>query len=398
LAATSYYNVTLFHCINGEIPSAIVAAPDVDRRRLLDLKEGNRPVKVGIIGASFAKAAYLPALRLVEGAEVLAVASARLASARLAADQFAVPHAYDDWRRMLAEHRFDLVCVATPTVTHAPMVLAALDAGAHVLAEKPTAMNAAEAESMLHRAEALGRLHMIDHELRFNARRRHIKHLIDNGAVGKVRHVSINIIGSSWGDPASRPENDWWSLAEQGGGRLGANGSHQVDLLRWWFGEISAVSGQVRTLIPNRLDRRTGRAWTATADDHVHFHSELAQGIFASVLLSTVARHGLANDTSICGSEGTITLNNDSERLFYAPAGEPMTEIDVPDPYRNLDGINPGIWNQSVVGALTELCSAIMECRPLREGATFLDGLRNQRVLDAIRESEQQRRWVDLPS
>jgi predicted dehydrogenase len=355
-------------------------------------------MNVGIIGASFAKAAYLPALRHIEGAQVLAVASARLESTRAAADQFAVPHAYDDWRRMLAAHQFDLVCIATPTITHAPMVLAALDAGAHVLSEKPTAMNAAEAEAMLHRAEALGRLHMIDHELRFNAKRRHIKQLIDSGAVGTVRHVSINITGSSWGDPASRPQGDWWSSAEQGGGRLGASGSHQVDLLRWWFGDISAVSGEVRTLVPHRLDRKTGRAWTATADDHVQFNAELKQGTLASVLLSAVARHGVANDTTICGSEGTIILNHDSERLLYAAAGAPLAEIDVPDPYSKLAGLNPGIWNQSVVGALRELCGAINERRPLREGATFLDGLRNQQVLDAILKSERQRRWVDLLS
>ena len=73
---------------------------------------------------------------------------------------------------MLAEHPLDLVCIATPTVQHAPMTLAALDAGAHVLCEKPTAMNAAEARAMLDRAETLGRVHMIDHELRFNPNRR----------------------------------------------------------------------------------------------------------------------------------------------------------------------------------------------------------------------------------
>src|ERR1700744_2835538 len=122
--------------------SAAAAARDAASLRRLSSIEGNTAMNVGIIGASFAKAAYLPALRLIEGAQVTALASARMESARAAADQFAVPHVYDDWRRMLAEHTFDLVCIATPTVTHAPMVLAALDAGAHVLAEKPTALDA----------------------------------------------------------------------------------------------------------------------------------------------------------------------------------------------------------------------------------------------------------------
>ncbi len=76
-------------------------------------------MKVGVIGASFARAAYLPALAHVPGAEVVAIASGRIESAKSAADAFGVPHAYDDWQAMLANHAFDLVCIATPTNLHA---------------------------------------------------------------------------------------------------------------------------------------------------------------------------------------------------------------------------------------------------------------------------------------
>jgi predicted dehydrogenase len=354
-------------------------------------------MRIGIIGASFAKAAYLPALRHIPDVEVIALASARLESAQSAATQFAVPHVYDDWRAMLARHRFDLVCIATPTNSHAPMALAALDSGAHVLAEKPTAMNAEEASTMLERAESLRRIHMINHELRFNAKRRHVHHLVHSGVLGEIRHVMINNIGNSWGDPASRPEGDWWSSAEMGGGRLGANGSHQVDLLRWWFGEITAVCGQVKTIVPDRIDRTTGAPWVATADDFVSFTAEFGKGGLASVLLSTIARHGIGNEVQIFGSKGTVTLSNDTEKLFFGLAGEPLAEVEVSNPYAGMEGLQPGIWNQSVVGALQELCSAIRENRPLREGATFLDGLRNQRVLDAIRVSEVNRQWIPIP-
>jgi predicted dehydrogenase len=353
-------------------------------------------MKVGIIGASFAKAAYLPALRLIEGAEVTALASARLASAEAAASAFGVRHAYDDWQRMLSDHRFDLVCIATPTVTHAAMTLAALDAGAHVLCEKPTAMNADEVGAMLARATALGRIHMLDHELRFNPTRRHVKQLLDENAIGRIRHIVVSSIGSSWADPASRAEGDWWSMADQGGGRIGANGSHQIDLLRWWFGEIAAVCGQVKTLVPDRLDQKTGAKWTATADDFTHFLMEFQSGAVGSVLLSTVSRHGLRNELSIFGETGTITLSSDTETLMVGRAGEPMREIAIDNPYAELPGINPGIWNQGVVGAMRELCAAIAEQRPLREGATFFDGLNNQRVIDAVKQSESERRWVPI--
>ena len=367
-------------------------------------------MRIGIIGASFARAAYLPALRLIRDGvsvgdldlapnpevDIVALASARLESAQAAAEAFAVPHGYDDWQRMLAEQSLDLVLIATPTDMHARMSLAALEHGAHVLCEKPMAMDAAEAEQMLARAEALGRVHMIGHELRFNAKRRRVRELIKSGAVGPIRHLVIRNIGSSWADPASRPWGDWWSSAAQGGGRLGANGSHQVDLLRWWLGEIVSVSGVVRTMVPNRVDRASGRSWTATADDFVEFTVELETGALASVMISTVARHGAANETMIFGSEGTITLSNDTERLMFARAGEPLAECEVPEPLAGLPGIGPGIWNQSVVGAMRELVSAIGERRPLREGATFFDGVRNQYVLDAVRASARERRSIDL--
>ena len=211
-----------------------------------------------------------------------------------------------------------------------------------------------------------------------------------------MRHVNITNISPSWGDPASRPKDDWWSLESQGGGRLGANGSHQVDLLRWWLGEIKAVSGGALTLVPDRKDKASGEAWTATADDTTHFTLELSGGALAEVFLSGVARHNMGNHTHIFGSEGTLLLSNDDETLRVAKAGEPFEEENISDPNADLPGVNPGIWNVSVVGLMRELAAAIREGRAPREGATFWDGWKNQEVLDAVKRSGEERRWIDL--
>ena len=353
-------------------------------------------INVGIIGASFAKQAFLPALATIDNAKVVAIASARLESAQSAADEFNVSNAYDDWEKMLGEHQLDLVCIATPTFTHAPMTLGVLVAGAHVLCDKPMAMDKDEAREMLTKAESLNRIHMIDHELRFNPTRQKIKELIDSGAIGDIRHVNIVNITPSWGDPASRPKGDWWSSEEKGGGRLGANGSHQIDLLRWWFGDVASVSGQVKTVVPDRVGKDSGEAWTATADDLSHFTLELHSGALASVFMSGVARHNLGNHTQVFGSEGTILLSNDDEVIKVAKAGEDFEEITVKDPNADLPGINKGIWNVSVVGLMNELVGAIREERPLEKGATFADGLKCQQVMDAVRQSSAERCWIDL--
>ena len=351
-------------------------------------------MKVGIIGASFAKAAYLPALRHVPGADVVALASARMESAQSAADDFGVPHAYDDWEAMLASHDFDLVCIATPTVLHEAQTLAAIEGGAHVLCEKPTAMDAGEAARMLAAAEAADRIHMIDHELRFNPNRMRIAELIAEGALGEIRHVDISNIGTTWADPASRPKGDWWSLAEKGGGRLGANGSHQTDLVRWWLGEVAWVTGAAPVVVPNRVDRDSGEPWTATADDLAFFTLEMISGAVVQVFMSGVAAHGMGNMTRIFGSEGTILLDNDDEKLLFARAGADFEDITVVDPNADLAGVNRGIWNVSVVALMQELGAAISEGRKPVRGATFADGLANQIVLDAVRISGAERRWV----
>jgi len=354
-------------------------------------------MKVGIIGASFARAAYLPALRHVPGAETVAIAANRMDSARSAAEAFGVPNAYDDWGVMLDRHPLDLLLIATPTDLHAPITLAALERGMHVVCEKPTAMNADEARAMLEKAEAVGRLGMIDHELRFNPNRMRAAEIIGSGEIGEIRHVNIANIGSSWADPASRPRDDWWSLAERGGGRLGANGSHQVDMARWWLGPVASVVGQALTVIPNRVDKATGQEWTATADDVAYFTMQMASGALVQVFMSGVAANNIGNTTQVFGSKGTILLDNETERLMVSRHGGSFEDLTVEDPNAARAGVNKGIWNVSVVGALREMAAAIAEGRSLRQGATFADGLANQHVLDAVRTSTRTRAWVDVP-
>ena len=353
-------------------------------------------LNVGIIGASFARDAYLPAFKHIKGAKVVALASGRLESAKAAAAPHGITSVYDDWEKMLANHTLDLVCIATPTVLHAPMCLAAFACGAHVLCEKPTAMNADEARMMLVTARKSKRLHMVDHELRFNPTRARIADLIKGGELGDIRHVNITNIGASWANPASRPRGDWWSDAAMGGGRLGANGSHQVDLLRWWLGEPKSVIGQALTVIPDRVCKDTGEAWTATADDLSHFTLEMASGALAQVFMSGVAAANMGNETLIFGSKGTIRLSNGNEKLFLAKVGEDFKDISVEDPHASLGDLNAGIWNVSVLAALQELTAAITEGRRLRRGASFVDGLRNQMVLDAVFASTVSRKWEDL--
>ena len=154
-------------------------------------------INIGIVGASFAKAAYLPAIKNIHDAKVIAISSFRMDSAKSCAEEFSIPNFYDNWEEMLNSHNYDLVCVATPTDLHAPITLKALEKDAHVLTEKPTAMNSIEAKQMLDTAIKYKKIHMIDHELRFNPNRKKIKEWISSNEIGNIRHINISNI-SNW--------------------------------------------------------------------------------------------------------------------------------------------------------------------------------------------------------
>ena len=249
---------------------------------------------------------------------------------------------------------------------------------------------------MLKVAEEHNKIHMIDHELRFNPNRKKIKEWISNGDLGTIQHINILNVSNGWLSPNSRPKDDWWSLKSRGGGRMGANGSHQVDLIRWWSGEIKSVFGQALTVVENRFDKKKNEAWKATADDLSHFSLELANGGLASIFLSGVASHVLGNKTQIFGTEGTIILEDKTEEILFAKKGEEFEKYYFKDQNESLEGLNKGIWNISVVSLLKELVSAIRENRSLAHGSTFQDGFKNQLVVDAVLESTIKRKWIDL--
>ena len=103
---------------------------------------------------------------------------------------------------------------------------------------------------MLARGERARRVHVIDHELRFNPNRRKAATLIAQGFVGAPRHALLTAVNASRLDPTT--PWGWWFDESQGGGLLGAVGSHQVDLLRYWLGDIAAVAGTAEPVVPER--------------------------------------------------------------------------------------------------------------------------------------------------
>src|SRR5216683_3460460 len=151
----------------------------------------DRVVRIGIIGAGFARSTQIPAFKACAGARIVAIASARREHAAEVAREFDIENVESDWRALIARDDIDLVSIVTPVATHCEMTLAALERGKAVLCEKPMAMNAGEALRMTERAREAGVLALIDHELRFLPGRVKLRKLLHRGDIGKVRHAKL---------------------------------------------------------------------------------------------------------------------------------------------------------------------------------------------------------------
>ena len=359
----------------------------------------NNTIRIGIIGAGFARTTQIPGFKAVENARVVAITSAHREHAEEVAREFDIPHVESDWRALIARDDVDLVSAVTPVVTHCEITLATLENGKAMLCEKPMAMNADEALRMTESARQAGVLALIDHELRFLPGRVKMRELLRRGHIGKVRHAKLTFRSDSRAD-ANRLWN-WWSDIKQGGGALGAIGSHVVDGFRWLLGtEVSEVLCNLATHIRERQDEN-GKLREVTSDDEANLilrfsDSELTEGTTGTVSLSMVEPGKPEHRLEIFGSGGALMVE-ESGRLWQSQTGDSEWKEVKTDRGELAEGMRDGGWARGFTAFSCKIVEALREGRASVDGAaTFADGYRTQLVLDAARRSNEKRCWESL--
>lgn len=358
-----------------------------------------KKIGIGFIGTGFTRTVQMPAFAACADARLVSVASGRAANAEAAANEFGVEHHTADWRETAAHPDVDLVCITTPPVMHKEMVLFAAAEGKHILAEKPMAMNAAEAEAMLGAMKDSGRLALIDHELRFVPGRRAAKRMINGGEIGKIRHARYDFAAPHRGDP--NVGWNWWSDIEQGGGALGAINSHIIDSFNFFLGNtISEVFCQLQTNIKDRTDAH-GVVRPVTTDDQANMIVRFADGDLAEnatglAAVSMTDGVGYKNEITIFGTEGALRVGHRG-CLYISHRGDAEwtpVETDAAEP------VGPGGdtgFSRGFGVIAKEIVAAIRDGSERIDGAaTFEDGVEVQRVLDAARESDRDGRSVNI--
>jgi len=214
-------------------------------------------MRVGIIGAgTIAHYAHFPGYQKVPGVEIVAISDIDAARAETAKARWNIPASYTDYRQML-KLGLDAVSICTPNYLHAEMTIAALEAGCHVLCEKPMAMNAGEAEQMVTAARNAGKFLMIGFNNRFRADAMALKKLIGQGLLGEIYFAK-----AGWVRRRGIPGHGNWftTRAKSGGGALIDIGVHMLDLAVWLMGRPQpvAVMGATYAKFGPRPGRGTG--------------------------------------------------------------------------------------------------------------------------------------------
>jgi predicted dehydrogenase len=300
---------------------------------------------------------------------------------------------------MLRADTVDLVSIVTPPHLHAEIAIAALRAGKHVICEKPTATNVAEAEYMFAAAQAVSnQLAIIDHELRFHPQRAHMHRLAREGYIGNPLYIELDSLYARQLDP-HKPWS-WHSDAALGGGSLGALGSHLIDLARWLVGRIDGLAAQLQTAHFLRPDPQGRGSRRVTSDDSAHLMLQFGSGIQGRIAVNDLYPINRGMSIMFVGTDGALKIDNE-DRLWGLksesyPVGE-WQELTVGDETRDLPLPNRSPFTIGCYYLGKTLYTVLSQGQTVvADAANFYDGLVVQRILDAARRSHRERSWVRL--
>jgi predicted dehydrogenase len=351
-----------------------------------------------VVGTGFGCLTHVRALQAA-GFHVHALVGRNPDRTRERAARFGIPHPLVALTDALQLPGIDVASVATPPHTHRELVLEAVAAGRHVVCEKPFARNATEARQMEEAADAAGVIHLLGTEFRFATGQALLTRTVRAGSIGEPKLATFMLDMPLLADPAAGlPE--WWSDAGQGGGWLGAHGSHVIDQIRVTLGEFSGVSATLANVAPRAM----------TAEDSYLVHFRLATGV-EGVMASSAAAWGLPLMVArVVGSTGTAWLEGDVVRIgdadgIRAVPTPPDLMSASPDPppadlmvtaydLMHSTGIDLAPYTR-----LFGLLHARLSGESLSDDpapATFADGVANMVVMDAIRQSARDGAWVDI--
>jgi predicted dehydrogenase len=358
-------------------------------------------IKVGIIGASrFAELGHISGYKSHEGVEIVAICSRTRPKAEEMAKRHGIPHVFTDYKDLLKSEEIDVVSVVTPNYLHYPMTMEAIEAGKHVICEKPLGMGYAQTREMYERAESKGLKNMVGFTWRFTPIALKMSELVKEGYLGRIFHISATtLVGGvdsnfGWG----------WTKEKAGTGFISMAGSHLIDLAMSWAGGIREVSANAETHIKERRIPGSDGMGYVDVDDSTAFLAKFesgAQGIFHLSALASGRKSFMRIEAY--GDRGSLIHEFEADgpmHLIGSGVRENKFEpISIPDRLRQGLALQR-LDLSATIGQCWRRLTGLMVDAIRYDGRPvpgFYEGMRSQEVIDAVMRSSQEKRWVELP-
>ncbi|MFN3325915.1 MAG: Gfo/Idh/MocA family protein [Bryobacteraceae bacterium] len=378
-----------------------------------------RKIRTAVIGGGFMGRVHSEAILRLGHVEIAAVAARTEEKARSFAASVGVERYTSDQATLFNDATIEAVHICTPNALHHPIAKAAIEAGKHVLCEKPLAMSSAEAREMLELANAKGVIHCVNHNLRYYPVVQHIREMIRSGELGDVVAVQ-GTYSQDW----LLYDTDWnWRVVRQDNGDLrvvGDIGSHWMDMIQHLTGlQITALCADINTVHKTRkrpkgsIETFAGKTLQPEDYEEVPIDTE----DFAAVLLHlgdrargayTVSQvsAGCKNrfQVEIYGTKCGVMWNQERpDELWIGHRNSPNQTI-VKDPsllhpraagFADLPGGHGEGYDDTHKQVFRRFYRKIAEPSCPADFPTFEDGLRGMQLIEKVGESASRRGWVD---
>jgi predicted dehydrogenase len=353
-------------------------------------------LRVGVIGVGWGSHVQVPGFRAAQGFDPVALCARNPQRLERISDKAGIADTSTDWESFVTREDLDVISVATPTVLHHDMTLAALDAGKAVLCEKPLAGELDAARDLVRAARKSGRPTACCFENRWNPDWLALADTVRSGFLGKQYVARVSRSASYW-HPSRSPQARWMYDRDQGGGYLAGMLVHDLDFLCSILGRPEAVCAEVRSSEPVRR-LPDGETLNVTADDTAALLMRMESGVIAIMSVSVMGAHADHYRLELFGADGTIIGDGDLRSTAYAigaATDDGLRRLPVSD----RAPAHPENLPKGLAGHASRAMALMLEdWLPAFHGepcpvATFDDGLLSLAIIDAAHRSSEGGGW-----